>query len=146
MLSLSTDYEFVTDKWMHGWMHRWMDRWTHTVDGCMNKYCFIILLTNSLGCCTFRAHDVELKSSSVLPCHRHWYTPVSLSLRLVRYSVFVSKLSGWPLWYHCKLILVPVAIQVKLIDSSTNLWNKTELLRASNGIWWTVSGSIKEQY
>ena len=101
-------------------------------------------ITNLPGVCTASAHDVELKSSSVLPCHTHWYTPASLVVRLVRDSVFELMLSGRPLWYHFKLTSVPVAIQVKLIDSSTNLWNKTVLLRASNGIWRTVSGSIKE--
>ena len=57
----------------------------------------ILNMTKLPGICTASAHDVELKSSSVLPCHIHWYTPASLVVRLVRDSVFKSILSGRPL-------------------------------------------------
>ena len=54
----------------------WTDREAMTITTLYNRLILNITkltlyITNLPGVCTASAHDVELKSSSVLPCHIH---------------------------------------------------------------------------
>ena len=60
-------------RWMNG---EWIDRLYGWTDEQTDTEAMIITtlrlnITKLPGVCTASAHDVELKSSSVLPCHTH---------------------------------------------------------------------------